>query len=143
MKALLLAACLVSAACAAAPVDGARVDVMQQRAAAGDREAQFALGLKHRNGIGMPPDATAAHSLVRKAAEGGHPAAMFTLSNMLAQGEGTAQDVPAAQRWVRAAAELDYPEALQHLALQESDPVKAAQLMRAAAHALKHRAHGH
>lgn len=105
--------------------------------------AQFALGLKHRNGIGMPPDSATAHKLVRKAAEAGYPAAMFTLSYMLAQGEGAPPDVAASQRWLRAAADLDYPEALQHLALQEPDPVKAAQLMRAAAHALKHRAHGH
>ncbi len=143
MRSLVLAAWLASAACVAAPDVDTRLDVTRKRAAAGNREAQFVLGLKYRNGIGMPPDAATAHGLVRKAAEGGHAAAMFTLSNMLAQGEGAARDVAASQRWLRAAADLDYPEALQHLALQETDPVKAGQLMRAAAHALKHRAHGH
>ena len=106
-------------------------------------DAVFAQGLKHRNGMGMPASAQAAFGLMSDAAQRGHPPAMFILSNMLAHGEGATPDLEAAQRWLRAAAERDYPEALQQLALQEPDPVKAAQLMRSAGHALKHRSHGH
>ena len=105
--------------------------------------ALFAHGLRLRNGIGVRTDAQRAFDLIMQAARDGHPAAMFTLSNMLAHGEGAMQDIGAAQVWLQAAADVDYPEALQQLALQEPDPVKSAQLMRSAAHALRHRAHGH
>ncbi len=76
-----------------------------------------------------------------------HPAAMFALSNMLAAGEGAARDETAARRWLERAADLDYPEALQQMALHlhdgslgyPRDEQRAAQLMRAVAHALQHR----
>lgn len=78
---------------------------------------------------------------LQQRAEGGEPAAMFLLAHMLADGEGGARDTAAARSWLARAAELDYPEALQELALSEPDPQRADALMRAAAHALAHRAH--
>ena len=74
-------------------------------------------------------------------AEGGEPAAMFLLAHMLEDGEGGTRDAAAARAWLERAAELEYPEALQELALNERDPERADALMRAAAHALAHRAH--
>ncbi|MCS0632089.1 SEL1-like repeat protein [Telluria mixta] len=74
-------------------------------------------------------------------AEGGEPHAMFLLAHMLADGEGGPPDRVAARAWLERAAELEYPEALQELALNEPDPERADALMRAAAHALAHRAH--
>ena len=78
---------------------------------------------------------------LQQRAEGGEPAAMFLLAHMLADGEGGKRDAAAARAWLERAAELEYPEALQELALNERDPERAEALMRAAAHALAHRAH--
>ncbi|WP_440963210.1 hypothetical protein ACL58G_22295 [Massilia sp. GER05] len=78
---------------------------------------------------------------LQQRAEGGEPAAMFLLAHMLADGEGGPPDAVAARAWLARAAELEYPEALQELALSEPDPRRADMLMRAAAHALAHRAH--
>ena len=64
---------------------------------------------------------------------------MFILANMLLDGECVARDEAEARRWLEAAAQMDHAEAWQQLALMEPDPVKAAQLMRRAAHALTHR----
>ena len=98
--------------------------------------------LEQRNGIGRPADPAAARRCLRQVADDGEPAAMFLLAQMLGDGEGGARDAAAERTWLEQAAERDYPEALQALALAETDPVRADGLMRAAAHALAHRAHG-
>ncbi len=99
----------------------------------GDRALRRALA--HRSN-GEP--ALAAHWL-GVAARREVPEAMFILANMLLDGEGVARDEAEARRWLEAAAQMDHAEAWQQLALMEPDPVKAAQLMRRAAHALTHR----
>ncbi|MCS0614919.1 hypothetical protein NX783_19455 [Massilia kyonggiensis] len=86
-------------------------------------------------------DANAARRRLQQRAEGGEPAAMFLLAHMLADGEGGPPDAAGARAWLERAAALEYPEALQELALNEPDPERAEALMRAAAHALAHRAH--
>lgn len=101
--------------------------------------ADWELGLKQRNGLGMAPDAAAARAAFARAAAGGVPAAMFTLAQMQMAGEGGARDEAAARRWLALAAQLEYPEALQELAMREPDPVRAGEWMREAAHALQHR----
>ena len=114
-------------------------------------QAQFELGRSYRHGAGVHADAARAVALIRAAALRGHAPAMFTLSNMLVEGEGAARDLAQARHWLEAAAALDYPEALQQLALNtqggvmgyERDEARSAQLMRQAAHALRHRAHQH
>jgi TPR repeat protein len=131
MRRLLAAAVL--AACATAA--GAAT------VAATDAAAALARGLAWRNGIGRAVDPVAARDCLREAAEGGEPAAMFLLAHMLADGEGGPPDAGAARAWLQRAAERDYPEALQELALAEGNPQRADALMRAAAHALAHRAH--
>jgi TPR repeat protein len=110
-------------------------------AAATDPAAALRLGLAWRNGIGRAVDPVAARRCLQEAAEGGAPAAMFVLAQMLAAGEGGPPDAVAARAWLQEAAEREYPEALQELALTEPDPQRADALMRAAAHALAHRAH--
>jgi hypothetical protein len=102
----------------------------------GDRALRRGLAYRHN---GEP--ALAAHWL-GVAARREVPEAMFLLANMLLEGEGVARDEAEARRWLEAAAQLEYAEAWQQLALMEPDPVKAAQLMRRAAHALKHRGAG-
>ena len=109
---------------------------------AADAQADYALGLRYRNGAGVVADAARAARLIESAARAQVPAAMFTLSNMLAAGEGVQRDEAAARRWLEDAAALGYPAALQELALREPDPRKAELLMRQAAHALQHRAAG-
>jgi TPR repeat protein len=109
--------------------------------AAADPAAALRQGLAWRNGIGRAVDPVAARRCFREAAAGGEPAAMFLLAHMLADGEGGAPDAVAARAWLEQAAEREYPEALQELALAERDPQRADALMRAAAHALAHRAH--
>jgi len=106
---------------------------------AADAQADYALGLKYRNGVGVAADAVRAARLIESAARAQVPAAMFTLSNMLMAGEGVVRDEAAARRWLEQAAELGYLAALQELALREPDPRKAQLLMRQAAHALQHR----
>ena len=100
--------------------------------------AAFKRGLMYRN---VAHDSAAAVHWLTVAAQRGEPAAMFILSNMLNAGEGATRDEKAARAWLEAAAGLEYPEALQQLALSEPDPERAAQLMKEAAHALKHRSH--
>ena len=109
--------------------------------AATDPAAALRLGLAWRNGIGRRADPVAARQCLQEAAEGGEQAAMFVLAHMLAIGEGGPPDAVAARTWLERAAEREYPEALQELALGDPDPQRADALMRAAAHALAHRAH--
>jgi TPR repeat protein len=116
-------------------------------AIAAQAQSMFELGRKYRHGDGVRRDSARAFALIEGAASGGDPAAMFTVSNMLEAGEGTTKDRAAAKKWLEAAAERDSPEALQALALNlqdgtmgyEVDLVRSAQLMRVAAHAMKHR----
>ena len=151
LKALLLACCLAGAA-QADTLDAARAAFrgdarawpqawaqLQPEARGGSAAAAYYLGLMYRNGMGVARDSRLAAHWLGVAAQGGVAAAMFTLSNMLREGEGVARDEAGARRWLEAAAASDYPEALQELAMQESDAVRAAQLMKQAAHAMQHR----
>jgi len=105
-------------------------------------DEDYLRGLAYRNGDGVPRDGALAVRSLRAAAERGVPAAMFILSHMLLEGEGAPRDALAARRWLEAAAQAEYPEALQEMAMTERDPVRAAELLREAAHAMQHRAHG-
>ena len=108
---------------------------------------KFDLGRMYRHGDGVGRDSVRAFGLIREAATEGDAAAMFTLSNMLAAGEGVPRDLGAARHWLEAAADKENPEALQQLALNlqdgmmgyQVDALRSAQLMREAAHALRHR----
>jgi hypothetical protein len=101
-------------------------------------DGAFRRALAHR-ASGEP--ALAAHWL-KVAAARGMPEAMFILANMLLEGEGVARDETEARRLLEAAADMDYAEAWQQLAMMEQDPVRAAQMMKRAAHALSHRGEG-
>jgi TPR repeat protein len=125
---------------AALVVLAAQVDAA---ATAGIKDRNYLRGLAYRNGShGLPRDAALAVRSLTQAAERGVPEAMFILSHMLAEGEGAPRDADAARRWLEAAAQAEYPEALQEMAMNERDPARAAALLREAAHAMQHRAHG-
>lgn len=146
----LLAALLCGGVACAQPLDGTDVARLE-RIAAQDASAAYDLGRMVRNGIGTARDSVRARRLIASAAQRRHAAAMFTLSAMLAAGEGGAPDVAAARHWLEEAAQMEHPEALQQLAMhvQEGtlgfvrDQQRADQLMREAAHAMKHREFHH
>jgi TPR repeat protein len=145
-RALLLWCCCLCGAAqadAATPLemrgDGAAFDQVRHSAGEGDAAAAYRLGLMYRNGLGTARDSAQAAYWLERAAQRNVAPAMFILSNMLQAGEGVATDADRARRWLEAAAQLDYPEALQALALAETDAARAAQLMKEAAHAIKHR----
>ena len=115
-------------------------------AIASPQGSAFDEGRRYRHGDGVAVDSARAFALIERAAQQGDAAAMFTLSNMLEAGEGAPRDRKAAHKWIEAAAQRECPPALQQLALYlqdglmgyEADRVRAAQLMRLAAHAVKH-----
>ena len=141
--------CLCAAPAQAEPLAAGDLARLRHAADAGAVHALFDLGRMYRHGIGVQRDSVRAFGLIDAAARRAYPAAMFTLSNMLVGGEGAPSDEAGARRWLEAAAESDYPEAMQQLAMNvqegavgfERDERRAAQLMRALAHAMKHRAH--
>ncbi|MDQ2822524.1 MAG: hypothetical protein M3Y65_19455 [Pseudomonadota bacterium] len=92
----------------------------------------------YRYGNGVTVDKVKAARLFEQAAVQGDADAAFTLANMLRDGEGVPQDAAAAARWLQRAADGESPEALQQQAMEESDPARAAQLFKEAAHALTH-----
>lgn len=143
--------CLCAGLAAARPLDAGDLPRVRKAADAGSPAARFDLGRMYRNGIGVAPDVARAFALIESAARAGHPGAMFMLNNMLATGEGAPKDEALARRWLEQAAEREHPEALQQLSmnLQQGamgyarDERRAAQLMDALAHAMKHQAHDH
>ncbi len=110
------------------------------------QRSPFDEGRMYRHGDGVAVDSKRAFALIERAARHGDAAAMFTLSNMLEAGEGAPRDRKAAQRWLEAAAQREFAPALQQLALYlqdglmgyAADKARAAQLLRMAAHAVKH-----
>lgn len=79
-------------------------DQTLSRARAGDRDAQFALGMTYalRPGAGRDPDR--AREWLERAAEGGHVLAQFNLAQILAGEVDGPADPVAAERWLRRAA---------------------------------------
>jgi hypothetical protein len=74
-------------------------------AEAGDRDAQFNLGLLYENGFGVAADAAQAARWYRRAAEQDDRTAQAYLAEMYAQGLGVARDDIEALHWYRRAAE--------------------------------------
>jgi len=80
--------------------------VWQDRAEAGDAEAQYIVGEIHEKGLGIDPDYGQAAHWYLKAAEQGHTRAMVSLAYLHEQGLGVAQDTLAALNWYRKASGL-------------------------------------
>ncbi|MDP2063699.1 MAG: sel1 repeat family protein [Phaeovulum sp.] len=74
-------------------------------AAAGDREAQFRLGILLEYGRGVPQDPAEAARLYRLAAAQGHVLAQRNLATLLHLGRVLARDPVRAQIWARIAAD--------------------------------------
>jgi len=117
----------------------------QQRAAAGDSQAQFELGHRYATGAGVAKDDAQAVHWYRLAAEQHHALAQNNLGACYELGRGVPVDQAKAVHWYRLAAEQDQPVAQNSLAIKlyrgegvKRDPVMAYYWMkRAAAHHYK------
>lgn len=75
-------------------------DRLREAAEAGDPEACFQLGLRHRaGGPHLPKDDLSAALWFRKAAEAGHPGAMRAMAEACLGGHGVIRDPREAARW--------------------------------------------
>src|SRR5689334_3593187 len=78
---------------------------LQRRAAAGDHDAQTALGTLHETGDGVPQDPARALALYRQAATAGHIGAQINLATMYLEGAGVKKDPSAGVQWLTRAAD--------------------------------------
>lgn len=85
---------------------GGDLEETQAKAARGDAEAQFSLGLKYGCGDRVVQDLSQAATWYRRAADQDHPLAQFNLAMMYAEGQGVPLDDAEAARWIRRAADL-------------------------------------
>ena len=76
-----------------------------ERAAAGDADAQYSLGVTYRDGQLLDKDDTEAAKWIRMAAEQGHASAQSDLGVMYMGGAGVTQDYAEALKWTRMAAD--------------------------------------
>lgn len=95
-----------------------RVDAshLRQRAAEGDRDAMFKLGLMYATGRGVNEDDAEAIRWYEEAARAGHAAAMNNLAGHHARGEGVARSETKAVEWLTRAADAGHPRAKSALA---------------------------
>lgn len=91
-------------------------DEISTKALAGDKEAQFKLGLTYRDGKGVPRDFQQAFAWFTKAANQGHAIAQFFLGVMYENGEGIPQSDDQAVYWYTKAAALGDSSAKEKLA---------------------------
>jgi hypothetical protein len=85
------------------------------KAAQGDHDAEFDLGVMLRDGRGVEKDNAQAVQWFRRAATQGHSRAQFSLGLMLQEGQGVAKDLVEAVGLFRRAAHQNLPEAQFHL----------------------------
>lgn len=71
----------------------------------GDANAEYNLGLMHRDGLGVPQDYGETVKWYRSAAEQGHTMAQYNLGVMYSKGPGVPLDYVEAVKWLRLAAE--------------------------------------
>ena len=84
--------------------DADSVDLLKNRAAQGEAEAQSALGFKYVTGEGVPQDYTEALKWYRLAAAQGDALAQYHLGLMYAKGYGVPQNHIEAHKWFNLAA---------------------------------------
>ena len=88
---------------------------IQERAEAGDAEAQNSLGWMYDTGVGVPQDYVEAMKWYRKDAEQGHAVGQFNLGLMYFHGSGVQKDMAQATKWIRKAAEQGHLDAKEWL----------------------------
>jgi len=100
-----------------AALSSASVADLQQRAEAGDAQAQFELGRAYEDGKGVPQDDARAIEWLRKSADQGNAQAENSLGVMYALGQGVARDREEAVRWYKKAAKQGSAEGLYNVAI--------------------------
>jgi len=88
---------------------------IQERAEAGDAEAQNSLGWMYYKGEEVPEDDVEAAKWFRKAGEQGYASSQNSLGAMYSKGEGVPQDFAEAMEWYRKAAEQGNADAKEWL----------------------------
>ena len=93
------------------------MSIWEPLAAAGDRDAQFNLGIIYAQGLGIDPDRTLAVDWLQRAAEQGDPIAAFNLGIIFSERESAYLDYSRAVTFYELAVEKKHPEAMEDLAL--------------------------
>jgi len=93
------------------------IEVLRQRADAGDTAAQYTVGRKYRLGDTLPQDYRQALVWLTKASKQGHALAQHNLALMHEYGEGTEKNPKEAVSWYRKAAEENVIAAQYNLAV--------------------------
>lgn len=81
---------------------------LEPKAAAGDTDAEFELGVLYEEGRGVPQDLTKARELYLKAASGSCIRAIYYLGVVYDKGRGVAVDDKQAAFWYRKAADAGF-----------------------------------
>jgi uncharacterized protein len=89
---------------ARAPTPEQEFALLLKKAEAQETEAQFQLGLRYKNGEGVPKDATRALEWFQKAAAQENAGAQFLLGSMYNDGDSVAVDTAKAVEWFQKAA---------------------------------------
>jgi len=110
---LILASVKVANADQAVPGD--HISSYLSAAEAGDKKAQYLLGLRYERGVSGVPDFKAAAQWYSKAAEQGMRLASFRVALIYHHGRGLTQNYAAAARWYSSAAEAGLAEAQYNL----------------------------
>lgn len=88
---------------------------LEQRARAGERDAELALGLKLMNGTGTPVNVEQGVAWLERAAAAGQPVAQNLLGVLYQTGTGVRVDMKRAVRWYEAAARAGNVKAMTNL----------------------------
>ncbi|WP_291317514.1 tetratricopeptide repeat protein [Desulfuromonas sp.] len=91
--------------------DGLGLEKIEQRASAGDPDAQFQLGQAYYEGKVLLRDPTEAARWYEKAANSGHSEAQYRLGLLYSRGDGVVESYAQAAKWLFRAARQDHPEA--------------------------------
>ncbi|WP_412552903.1 hypothetical protein [Shimia sp. MIT1388] len=92
------------------------VKLFASAAARGVAESQYYMGIIHRDGIAVEPDAEVAFNWLLAAAEQNHEKAQLAVSRAYARGGGVAQNADSAVQWLTQAAENGHVQAQFNLA---------------------------
>lgn len=88
-----------------------QIEAPHERAAAGDADAQLALGLRYQQGDGVIKNPAEAARWFALAAKQGLPEAQYRYGLALLEGRGVVQDYQAAFAWIKKTAERGYAPA--------------------------------
>jgi TPR repeat protein len=90
------------AGCSQAPIS--ELEALEDAAAKGDANAQFALGVRYSEGRGVPKNDARAADFYQKAGERGLEQAQWTLGRLYSTGKGVPKDLAKAFEWFQKAA---------------------------------------